>query len=126
MQYQGKSRRKFTGGRLISSHGKRKSELGREDAEPHLHETRRKIIDTMGGNSKVRLYRCNLANVTDSISNITKQVSIETVVDNMANQHYVRRNILTKGSIIRTDLGNAKITSRPSQDGVVNAVLIKE
>ncbi len=126
MQYQGKSRRKFTGGRRIASKGKRKSELGREPAEPHLDETRRKNVDTLGGNRKVRLLRCNMVNVTDPSNNTTRQLSIETVVDNESNKHYIRRNILSRGGIIRTEIGNARITSRPGQDGVVNAVLIKE
>ena len=126
MQYQGKSRRKFTGGRRIASKGKRKLELGREAAEPHLDETRRKNVDTLGGNRKVRLLRCNMANVTDPSNNTTRQVSIETVVDNESNKHYIRRNILSRGGIVRTEIGNARITSRPGQDGVVNAVLIKE
>ena len=126
MQYQGKSRRKFTGGRRIAAKGKRKSEIGREAAEPHMDETRRKIVDTLGGNRKVRLLRCNMANVTDPSNNSTRQVSIETVVDNESNKHYIRRNILSRGGIVRTEIGNARITSRPGQDGVVNAVLIKE
>ena len=33
-----------------------------------------------------------------------------------ANRHYVRRNILTKGTVITTDKGNAVITSRPGQE----------
>ena len=126
MQYQGKSRRKFTGGRRIASKGKRKSELGREAAEPHVDETRRKNVDTLGGNRKVRLLRCNMVNVTDPSNNTTRQVSIETVVDNESNKHYIRRNILSRGGIVRTEIGNARITSRPGQDGMVNAVLIKE
>ncbi len=126
MQYQGKSRRKFTGGRRIASKGKRKLEIGREAAEPHLDETRRKNVDTLGGNRKVRLLRCNMVNVTDPLNNTTRQVSIETVVDNKSNKHYIRRNILSRGGIIRTEIGNARITSRPGQDGVVNAILIKE
>ncbi|MCK4938552.1 MAG: 30S ribosomal protein S8e [Methanosarcinales archaeon] len=126
MRYQGKSRRKYTGGRLVRSQGKRKLELGREAAEPHLAETRRKNVKTLGGNRKVRLLRCNIVNVTDPSSNTTKQVSIETVTENSANLYYIRRNILTKGSIIRTEVGNARVTSRPGQDGVVNAVLINE
>jgi small subunit ribosomal protein S8e len=46
-------------------------------------------------------------------------------VENPANPHYVRRNIITKGAVIKTELGNAKVTSRPGQDGVVNAALIE-
>ncbi len=126
MQYQGRSKRKYTGGRRIAAKGKRKSELGREAAEPHLDETRRKNVDTLGGNRKVRLLRCNMANVTDPSNNTTRQVSIENVVDNESNKHYIRRNILSRGGIVSTEIGNARITSRPGQDGVVNAVLIKE
>ena len=126
MQYQGKSRRKYTGGRRILARGKRKFEHGREAADSHLNETRRRIIKTKGSNTKVRLLRCNVANVTDPSNNKTNQVSIDTVVGNTANQHYVRRNTLTKGSIIKTNIGEARITSRPGQDGVVNAILIKE
>ncbi|MEM7825868.1 MAG: hypothetical protein QW412_03355 [Candidatus Aenigmatarchaeota archaeon] len=34
--------------------------------------------------------------------------------------------MVTKGCIIKTEIGNARVTSRPSQDGVVNAVIIEE
>jgi ribosomal protein S8E len=51
--------------------------------------------------------------------------AIETVVENTASGHYVRRNIITKGAVIKTAAGNARVTSRPGQDGVINAVLIE-
>ncbi|MBW3022802.1 30S ribosomal protein S8e, partial [Candidatus Woesearchaeota archaeon] len=53
------------------------------------------------------------------------KAKIKTVADSPANKHYVRRNIITKGAIVETDKGKAKITSRPGQDGTVNAVLIQ-
>ena len=31
---------------------------------------------------------------------------------------------MTKGTIVQTEAGSARITSRPGQDGVVNAILI--
>ncbi|MEK6949175.1 MAG: 30S ribosomal protein S8e, partial [Nanoarchaeota archaeon] len=49
---------------------------------------------------------------------------IKTISGNPANRHFVRRNIMTKGAIIETEKGKARITSRPGQDGAVNAVLI--
>ena len=52
------------------------------------------------------------------------KAKIEIVTANPANRHYVRRNIMTKGTIIKTDKGDARVTSRPGQDGVINAVLI--
>ncbi|WP_406656942.1 30S ribosomal protein S8e [Methanolobus sp. ZRKC2] len=124
MKWQGRSRRTYTGAKIKAARGKRKYELGRESADTLVNETKRKNISTTGGNRKVRLLQCNVVNVTDAQGK-TQQSTIETVVDNAANEHYVRRNILTKGSIVKTALGDAKITSRPGQDGVVNAVLIE-
>ena len=125
MRWQGTSIRKVTGGKVIAARGKRKFEMGRESAETRISEIKRKNVPTMGGNRKVRLLQCNVANVTNPRDGKTVTSSIETVIDNSANKHYVRRNILTKGSIIRTPLGTARVTSRPGQDGVVNAVLIE-
>ncbi|MDW7731334.1 MAG: 30S ribosomal protein S8e [Methanolobus sp.] len=124
MKWQGRSRRTYTGAKIKAARGKRKYELGRESADTHINEAKRKNISTTGGNRKVRLLQCNVANVTDSQGKAQK-ATIETVVGNTANEHYVRRNILTKGSVVKTTLGNARITSRPGQDGVVNAVLLE-
>ncbi len=73
----------------------------------------------------MRVVGSRIANLSDNEGNVTK-VEIETVLENPANPNYVQRNILTKGAIISTEKGKAKITSRPGQDGVVNAVLIEE
>jgi small subunit ribosomal protein S8e len=35
-----------------------------------------------------------------------------------------RRAIITKGAIIETSKGNARVTSRPGQCGIINAVLL--
>lgn len=125
MRWQGSSRRKATGGKVIAARGKRKFEMGRESADTRISEIKRKKIPTMGGNRKVRLLQSNIANVTNPKDGKTVTAPIETVIDNTANKHYVRRNILTKGSVIRTAIGTARVTSRPGQDGVVNAVLIE-
>lgn len=125
MRWQGNSRRKVTGGKIIAARGKRKFEMGRESAETRISEIKRKNVHTMGGNRKVRLLQCNIANVTNPKDGKTVSTTIETVIGNDANKHYIRRNILTKGSVIRTAIGTAKVTSRPGQDGVVNAVLME-
>jgi len=126
MKWQGNSKRKFTGGRLISNRGKRKDELGREAGEPNVDVTRKKQIKTRGGNSKMRLLRCDVASVADPVTGKSKNAKIESVKDNSANLNYIRRNIITKGAIIKTELGDARVTSRPGQDGIVNATLIPE
>lgn len=125
MQWQGRSVRKPSGGRYHTSQGKKRAEIGRTPAETHVGEERKKIIRTYGGNRKVRALRINYATVANPKTGETRKAQIETVEANSANPNYVRRNLLTKGAIIKTDMGRARIVSRPSQDGVVNAVLIE-
>ena len=103
---QGKSTRSPSGARNVANRGKRKSK-----------------IRTRGGNEKLRLATGNKINVTDA-NGKTKVVDILGVVENTANPNYVRRNIITKGAIVETPEGNAKVTSRPGQDGVINGILI--
>ncbi|MDO9324888.1 MAG: 30S ribosomal protein S8e, partial [Methanoregula sp.] len=79
---------------------------------------------TYGGNDKVRALKASVENVTDPKNGQTKKVKIEKVEENGANPNFVRRNLLTKGAVIKTELGRARIMSRPGQDGVINAVLL--
>jgi small subunit ribosomal protein S8e len=114
-----------TGGRYHPACGKRRREIGSAPAETHVGEEKRKISRVYGGNMKVRALRTEYASVSDPKTGVTKKAKIETVEQNTANPNYVRRNLLTKGAIIRTDAGKAKIVSRPGQHGVINAVLIE-
>ena len=125
MQWQGRSVRKSTGGRYRPSCGKRRREIGSAPAETHIGIDRRKISRTYGGNNKVRALRCEYAAISNVKTGETKKVKIEKVEENAANPNYVRRNLLTKGAVIRTEIGRARIESRPGQDGVINAVLIE-
>ena len=74
MKWQGKSTRKYTGGRIIRARGKRKFELGGETANTHLGETIRKTVKTLGGQEKVRLLRDSTAIVTDPATKKTKKL----------------------------------------------------
>lgn len=122
MKDQGRSTRKRTGGRLKPFRNKKRYQLGREPAETTVGDPRFRIIDSRGTKTKVRALSTNVAQVTDGAE--TNSATIEDVVDNPANINYVRRNIITKGAIIETDLGTARVTSRPGQNGQVNAVLV--
>ncbi len=125
-RWQGRSVRKVTGGRYRRFRKKRKFELGREPAETKVGETRLKVIRARGGNIKLRLYGAKFACVVDPKTGEAKKVEILKVVRNRANPHYERRNIVTKGAVILTEAGEAVVTSRPGQDGVVNAVLLHQ
>ncbi|NQE05204.1 30S ribosomal protein S8e [ANME-1 cluster archaeon GoMg1] len=124
MRWQGRSKRKCTGGRLHAHRRKKEHEAGRPAADTTVGAVRRKKIRTQGGNEKMRLYRCEFANVADAKSGTTKRVKIMAVKSNPANPFFARRNITTKGAVVATEIGDAVVTSRPGQDGLVNAKLI--
>ncbi len=123
--WQGKSKRKITGGKRVYHRKKRKFEISSDYEFPVIAEDRRKIIKSRGGNHKVRVVGSERANVADHNGNV-EELEIKNVSENPANPNYVQRNILTKGAIIETEKGKAKITSRPGQNGVINAVLIED
>jgi len=123
--WQGRSERSKTGRKIREARGRRKFERGRETLLTTIGPIRTKKIRTRGGHQKTILLSTNIANVLDPKTGKTTKAEIKTVLENKANPHYVRRNIITKGAIIETTAGKAKVTSRPGQEGVVNAVLIE-
>lgn len=75
---------------------------------------------------KVKLLKGKYACVTNPKTGKTEKVEIQRVVKNPANVDYDRRGVITKGAIIETPAGLARVTSRPGQDGVINAVSVGE
>ncbi len=117
-------KRKETGARYKAYRKRRQYDLGRQPSFTKVEKRRVQIVRTIGDNKKVKLLSTDIANLFDPKSKKYEKAKIKTIVENPANRHFVRRNILTKGSIVETDKGKAKITSRPGQDGSVNAVLV--
>lgn len=115
---------KKTGGRTRPHRKSRKYDLGSEFSAPEVGENRVEKKRIRGGGEKTVVRRSETVNLATGEE--VKQVEIEAVEDNPANPNYVRRSLLTKGTIIETEEGKAEITSRPGQDGVVNARLIEE
>ncbi len=123
--WQGGSRRKPSGGRLLSARGKRRYEIARERIDTHVGPTAQKLVRTKGANQKVKLLRSDAINVTDPKTGKTQKAELTNVVENPANIHYVRRNIITKGAVVETSAGKARVTSRPGQHGALNGVLVE-
>lgn len=119
-------KKKPSGGRKRAYRTKRKFEEGRFPAETILGETKKKNIKGRGNTAKIKLLSDKYACVTDIKSGKTQKVEITRVVRNPANVDYNRRGVITKGAVIETSLGLARVTSRPGQDEVINAVLISE
>ncbi|MDD4325050.1 MAG: 30S ribosomal protein S8e [Candidatus Bathyarchaeia archaeon] len=117
-------KRKLTGGKKRVYRAKKKYEAGGYPAETVLGTPKRKSARCLGGNMKVKVLTEKFVSVTDPKSGKTEKAEIVRVVRNGANVDYNRRGVITKGAEIETSLGLAKVTSRPGNDGLVNAVLI--
>ena len=118
----GDSTRRRTGGRRRRSSDRKKHQVGGEPTETTVGEQRLKTVDARGDVRKVRALQTDVANVADGGE--TVQTEIENVVENDADPNYARRNIVTKGAVIETGEGRARVTSRPGQDGQVDAVIL--
>ena len=121
---QSRSKRNARGGRYHSYRGKKLYEKGYEPTLTKIGKTQSKNVKGVGGNKKVKLLLTDKVNVLDPKTKKYSQSKIKAVIENPANRHFIRRNIMTKGAVIDTEAGKAKITSRPGQDGTINAVLI--
>ena len=121
---QARSKRKFTGKKYKYFKKKRKRELERPTIDTIIDEEKKKKQRVLGGNTKLKLFSSQYINVTDPNTNKTSRVRILDFESNDASKDLNRRHILTKGAIVETELGNAKITSRPGQHGALNGVLL--
>lgn len=120
-----KSRKKPSGGILKRSRKKSRRNRGSDFLEVGIG--RKKLLKSrgLGGRRKLRALAVKEANVLDPGTGKYQKVEIGSVEENPANQHYARRDTVTKGAVVKTDIGLAKVTSRPSRDGVVNAVMVE-
>ena len=117
-----RSKRKISGKKYVRVRKKRLSDLGRGSALTHIGEKRVKVKRTLGGNSKRQLLSHNIVCINKE--NKTVKVKIESVVSNPSNINYTRRNIITKGAIVKTDKGDVRITSRPGQNATLYGVFV--
>jgi len=124
--WHGEKGKKATGGEIIVARKKRRYEFGSAPLHTLIGKEERVVVKTKGGGAKVKAVKAEFANVLNPADKSVKKVKILDIVSNAANPHFVRRGILTKGAIIKTELGNARVTSRPSQHGVVNAVILEK
>ena len=116
---------KITGGRRHPLRIRRKYEIDRYPNEPvngaQITVTRR----VRGNNKKTALKTIDFVNLATGGDKVKKSKIIK-VLENATNNDYKRRGIITKGAILETQEGKCKVVSKPGQNGIVNAILLKE
>jgi small subunit ribosomal protein S8e len=116
--------RKPSGGRRVSRRARRKFEIDRYPTEAVLGSPLTVTRRTRGNNIKTSLKTANKANIWDPRSKKMTRAVITRVSKNPSNKDYERRGVISKGALIETEIGPARVLSRPGQEGSVNAVLV--
>ncbi|MEN9626273.1 MAG: hypothetical protein RL557_601 [archaeon] len=117
--------KKITGGKYHKFNKKKKYAQPGIERKVKLGKEKKKTIRGLGANRKTVLLSAEYANVLNPQTKKSQKVKIKNVVETPSNRFLARQNILVKSAIIDTELGKAKITNRPSQEGQVHAILIK-
>jgi small subunit ribosomal protein S8e len=116
---------KTTGGRRHPLRIRRKYET---DRYPNEAVTGAQVTVTRtvrGKNRKTAVKTIDFVNLATGDAKV-KKTKILKVLDNATNNDYKRRGIITKGAILETQEGKCKVVSKPGQNGIVNAILVKE
>jgi small subunit ribosomal protein S8e len=117
--------RKISGGKYIKRMKKKKYALpGQKKAVKLSKDEKKKSKRVKGGNRKIYLLKAKFVNIQIK-GKKGKKVEIKNVLETPSNKFLARQNILTKGTIVETELGKVKITNRPTQEALINGVLIE-
>jgi len=117
--------RKITGGKYIVRRKKKAYETKGQKRIVKLGELKRKSMRIKGGRRKTFILKIDYVNVLKKGKNKSTKAKISNVLETPSNKFLARQNIITKGTIVQTDKGKVKITNRPSQEGVLNGILIE-
>ena len=107
------------------AHKKKKRFMGSHATDTQIGEQTIKNSKVRGGGIKSKVIKAKVANVLVDGKHVKCEIS--KVDKNPASRDLTRRNIITKGAVleVKTPKGDtilAKVTSRPGQDGTVNAM----
>ena len=123
---QRRSKLKLSSGAYRKDRKKKIRELGNGPTQTKLGATKSKTKRVRGGFLKSTLLQVETVNLFNPKEKKYSKEKIKSIVENAANRHFVRRGILTKGAVVETEKGKARVVSRPGQTGSVNAVLIDD
>ncbi len=118
--------KKITGGVIHPNRKKRRFEKGSFPMLTVLGQNKKKEDRVLAGHIKTRSVASEFVNATNPATKKAKKTKILAVIEHADNQHYTRRGIITKGSVVRTEIGLVKITSRPSQHGILNGIIVED
>ena len=115
---------KITGGKRHPLKTRQKFQIDRYPNEALMGEQETATRKTRGNNRKTALKTVSHVNLVLPDTKI-KRTKIIRVLENQTNNDYQRRGVITKGAILETEDGKCRVVSRPGQNGIINAILVK-
>ncbi len=115
--------KKISGGKYVALRKKKKYEIEGQKRIVKLGEDKRKTLKVRGGATKTVLLRGETINLL--VKGKNKVAKITNILETPSNRFLARQNIITKGTIVQTSEGKAKVTNRPTQEGNINGVLVE-
>ncbi len=123
-----KTKKFGNGKRKIKFRDKRRSEVGNYFLATKLADAKReanstKTVRRRGGTVTTVLKAAAFVNLLTK--NGYKKVRILNVTESRDNRNFARQNIITKGTVLTTEIGKVIVTNRPGREGNVNAKLVE-
>jgi small subunit ribosomal protein S8e len=113
--------KKISGGRYIRHRKKKLHEVAGQRRTVKLGAEKRKAKRTRGGSKKTFLLKGKFVNIQEKGK--SKKLEIKNVLETPSNRFLARQNIITKGTIVLTEVGKVRVTNRPTQEGVINGIV---
>jgi small subunit ribosomal protein S8e len=111
------------GTKKLKFRDKKRSEVGNYFSATKLSDAN--VVSSVrrrGAIVGMKLKRAGFANLL--VKGVYKKAKIMGVLESRDNRNFARQNIITKGTIINTDLGKAVVLNRPGREGMINAKLV--
>ena len=103
------------GKKKIKARDKKRGEMGGYFSATKLSD--KKVVvkaRRRGGRQSIRLKHVSVANLLTKDG--YKSVKISEIIESKDNRNFARQNIITKGTIINTELGKAIVINRPGRE----------
>ncbi len=118
-----KAGRKISGGRYKKSRKTKMYERPGQRIIVKLGKAKRKSKRVKGG--KLKTFTLGADSINVFSKGKVKKTKIKNVLETPSNKFLARQNVITKGTIVDTEMGKVKVTNRPSQEGVLNGILVE-
>jgi small subunit ribosomal protein S8e len=115
--------KKISGGKYIARRKKKSREISGQKKVIKLGNHKIKSKKVTGGKVRAFLLGAKFVNIQEKGK--SKKLEIKNVIETPSNRFLARQNVITKGAILDTDMGKVRVTNRPSQEGIINGILIE-